>query len=134
MLCILMSKPSKKYNPCTGKSQCRADDLFTLVRIENNEYRSSLNLFISTKRTTKGTEKCNFKLITCISDQGYGYYVKALDDVDIICYASKIYVPQSLHRRGLYCYHFYLNNPSVSRLAKTIRELCYWKGLVMQVH
>ena len=29
-------------------------------------------------------------------------------------------------------YHFYLNHPGVSRLAKTIREVCYWKGLLTQ--
>ena len=29
-------------------------------------------------------------------------------------------------------YHFYLNHPGGSRIAKTIREVCYWKGLVTQ--
>ena len=58
--------------------------------------------------------------------------MQALDDVDIICYDINIYVPQSLRRRVLDCYHLYLNPPGGSRLAKTIREVCYWKILVTQ--
>ena len=37
-----------------------------------------------------------------------------------------------MHRRVLDWYHFYLNHPGVSRLAKQIQWVCYWKGLVMQ--
>ena len=58
--------------------------------------------------------------------------MQELDDVEIICYDSKIYVPQSMHRCVLDWYHFYLNHPVGSRLAKKIREVCYWKGLVTQ--
>ena len=39
-------------------------------------------------------------------------------------------MPQSLCRRVLYWYHFYLNHPGGSRVKKTTREVCYWKGLV----
>ena len=39
---------------------------------------------------------------------------------------------QSLIRRVLYWYHFYLNHPDGIRLIKTIREVCYWKGLFIQ--
>ena len=35
-------------------------------------------------------------------------------------------------RRGLYWYYLYLNHPCGSILAKIIRELCYYKGLVTQ--
>ena len=66
-------------------------------------------------------------------DQESGYYMNALDNVDIICCASKIYLPQSLQRHVLYWYSFYLNHPSGSSLAKTTREVCYWKSLVNQV-
>ena len=59
--------------------------------------------------------------------------MKELNDVEIIFYDSKIYVPQSLCRRVLDWYHFYLNHPGCSRLAKTICEVCYWKFLVTQV-
>ena len=58
--------------------------------------------------------------------------MQELNDVEIICYDRKIYLPQSLCRRVLYWYHFNLNHPGGSRLAKTIRGVCYWKGLVTQ--
>ena len=56
--------------------------------------------------------------------------MQELDDVEIICYDSKLYVPKSLRRHVLDLYHFYLNHPGGSRLAKTIQEIYYWKGLV----
>ena len=58
--------------------------------------------------------------------------MQELDDIEIICYYSKIYMPQSLCRRVLDWYHFYLNHPGGSKLSKKIREICYWKGLVAQ--
>ena len=38
-----------------------------------------------------------------------------------------------MHRRVLDWYHLYINQLGDSRLAKIIREVCYWKGLVIQV-
>ena len=58
--------------------------------------------------------------------------MQELGDVQIICYYSKIYVPQSLHRRVVDLYHLYINHPGGSRLSKTIRDVCYWKVLVAQ--
>ena len=43
-----------------------------------------------------------------------------------------MYVPQSLRRRVLDWYHFYINHPCGSIIDKTIREVCYWKGVVTQ--
>ena len=58
--------------------------------------------------------------------------MQALNCDKIIYYYGKIYVPQSIFRRVLDWYHFYLSHPGGSRLAKTILEVCYWKGLVTQ--
>ena len=74
----------------------------------------------------------NSKLSTYISDQGTGYSTNAIDNNEIICYDRKIYVPQSMRRRVLNWYHFYLNYPSGSRLEKKPREVCYRKGLFTQ--
>ena len=74
----------------------------------------------------------NSKISTYILYRGSGYSMQALDDVKIICYDRKIYVPQSMRRRVLYWYHFYLNRPDGCRLAKTILEVCYRKGLFTQ--
>ena len=62
----------------------------------------------------------NYKLSTYISYQVYGYPMQALDNVEIIYYDRKLYMPQSMRRRVLDWYHFYLNHPGGSRLAKKI--------------
>ena len=77
-------------------------------------------------RITKADNKNNS------SNQGSGYSKQVLEDVDIICYDIKIYVPQNLKMCVLDWYHFHQNNPGGSIFVKTTRELCYWKGLVMQ--
>ena len=59
--------------------------------------------------------------------------MQSLDTVKIICYDRKIYAPQSPRRRVLHWYHLYLKHPGVSIIAKKIREVCYWKGLVIQM-
>ena len=46
-----------KYEPCTRKSQCCANKLFTIGRVENNEYRFPLNLLIVQREQQKRTEK-----------------------------------------------------------------------------
>ena len=41
-----LSTPSDNYEPCTGKDQCCANELFVICRVENNEYFVPLNLLI----------------------------------------------------------------------------------------
>ena len=74
----------------------------------------------------------NPKLSTYISYQVSGYSMQSLDNVEIIWYDRKIYVPQGLHIHVLDWCHFYLNHSGGSRLAKTIREVYYWKGIFAQ--
>ena len=47
------STPSNKYEPCTRKSQCRSNELFALIRIENNEDCFPLNLLIVQRKQQK---------------------------------------------------------------------------------
>ena len=42
-----------KYEPCTRKSQCCANKLFTIGRVENNEYCFPLNLLIVQREQQK---------------------------------------------------------------------------------
>ena len=44
-LSALLSTPSDKYKSCTEKAQCRANDLFGIGRVENNDF-SQLNILI----------------------------------------------------------------------------------------
>ena len=84
------------------------------------------------KEQQKELRNINSNLSTYILDQGYGYSIQEIDDVKIICYDSKIYMPKSLRRHVLDWYHFYLNHPGGSRLTKKSREVCYWKALFTQ--
>ena len=103
-----------------------------LEGLKKNEYCFPLNLLILQREQQKEPRNVNSNLSTYISVQGSGYSIQELDDIKIICYDSNIYMPQSMRRRVLYWYRFYLNHPGVSRLANTPQEVCYWKGLVTQ--
>ena len=84
------------------------------------------------ENNNKKLRNTNSKLSTYISDRAYIYAMQSLDDVEIIFYESKIYVPQSLRKHVIDWYHLYLNHSGGSTLAKRIRGLCYWKGVVAQ--
>ena len=45
-LSIFPSTPRNKYDPCTRKDQCRANELFSIDRVENNEDCFPINLLI----------------------------------------------------------------------------------------
>jgi Integrase core domain. len=47
-------------------------------------------------------------------------------------YEDKIYVPQSLRGRTIEWYHYYLNHPGGDRLANTLLQVCFGKGLTHQ--
>ena len=112
---------SEKYKLFTRKDQCRANELFAIGRVENNEYCFLLSLLIVQRKQQKEPKNINTKLSTYISYRGSGYSRQSLDNVKIICYDSKIYVPQSLCRHVLDWYYLYFNHPGGSRLAKTTR-------------
>ena len=60
------------------------------------------------------------------------FKTQVIDDVKIYILNNKIYVPKSLRRRTLDWYHFYLNHLGGDRLAKTLQEVCEWKGITTQ--
>ena len=116
----LPSTPSDKYKTCTRKAQCRANELFSMNRVENHEYCFLLNILIVKREQQKEARNVNYNLSTYISDQVFGYSMQELDDVEIICYDRKIFVPKSMRIHVLDWYHFYLNHPGGSRLATKI--------------
>ena len=65
-----------------------------------------------------------------LEDKDFDYNKQVIDDVELIFYKNKIYVPQCL--RMLDWYHLYLNHPGGDWLAKTLTEVCYWEGLANQ--
>ena len=74
----------------------------------------------------------NFKIYTYILDRESGYSNQYLENVKIICYDGKFYVLQTMNRLVLDWYTFYINHSGGIRIAKIIREVCYWKSLVTQ--
>ena len=86
----LLSTPSDTYKPCTGKAQCRSKKLFTIGRVKKNEDCFPLNHLILQREQQKELSNVNSNLIRYILDQGSGYSMQKLDDVEIICYNSKI--------------------------------------------
>ena len=106
--------------------------IYSILLGQKSAHISPIKSLKCAKRKTKRPEKVNPKIITYISYWGLGYSKQALDDVKIISYDSKTYIPQTLRRNVLHWYHLYINFPGVSIIAKKIREVCYWKDLVTQ--
>ena len=96
-------------------------------RKKNNKNRFPLNLLIVQREQQKELRNINYKLSTYISDRRYGCFMQELEDIEIICYDSEIYLPQSMLRLVMVLdwYHFYLYHPGGSRLAKTTREVYF---------
>ena len=77
-------------------------------------------------------QNADSKINTYLNDNSSGYKTKRFDDVELVFYDDRIYVPSSLRRRALEWYHHYLNHPGGDRLANTLLQVCYWKGLTSQ--
>ena len=108
------------------------NELLKSGREENNEDRLPLNLLNVKREQQNNLGKINSKLRAYISDRGSGYSKQALDQVKIIFYGRRIYIPKTMCRHVLDWYHLYLNYPNISRLDKKTREVCYWISLVTQ--
>ena len=111
-----------KYNPSTRKARYRVNESFAIIRAENNEDCFLLNLLNVQREQQKELRNINSKLSTYISDRGSGYSRQALNEVKIIFYYSKIYVPQTLHRRVLYWCQLYIYHPGGSDLQKQFKK------------
>ena len=67
-----------------------------------------------------------------IEDKNSGYTISNIDDVKLVLKDNKIYIPESMREATLNWYHHYLNHPGGDRLANTIKQNCYCKGLSNQ--
>ena len=110
-----------KYEHITSNYRCHANVLFAICGVENNKDYFLLNLLTVQIEQQNSLRRVNSKLSACILDWVSGYSNQAHDEVEIILYYSKIYVPQTLRIRVLDWYHFYINHPCCSRLSKISR-------------
>jgi hypothetical protein len=72
----------------------------------------------------------NSKLKAMLDDASHGFYKTMIDDVELIMYQDRIYIPHSIRDRVLNWFHHYLNHPGGDRLGNTIAACCYWRGLM----
>ena len=103
-------------------------------------------LFAITKGTDEGTfplervilqreqlnelEEPGSKIKTLVEDESSEYHMGTIDDVELIMYRDRLYVPKALRERTLGWFHHYLNHPGGDRLGNTIAQTCYWSGLM----
>ena len=62
-----------KNKPSTSKAQCHTNNLFTIVRVENNKDCFPLNILSVQIEQQKYLSKINYKLSAYILYQGSGY-------------------------------------------------------------
>ena len=79
-----------KYEPSTKKAQCRVNELFPIIRSENNKDCFPLNILNVQGEKQKYLRKVHSTLRKSILDRRSGYFKQALDNIKIICYSKKI--------------------------------------------
>ena len=93
-----------------------------------------LNLPLVRRRQNIELNQRNSKLKELVNDKKSDYCVTTIDDVELVTYQGKIYVPPPLRRRTLEWYHHFLNHPGGDRLYNTLKTVCYWKGMASQAN
>ena len=84
------------------------------------------------KEQNKELNSRNSKLKKAMGEDESKFIYKTIDNIKLITYKDRIYVPMSLRADTLNWYHYYLNHPGGDRLANTLLQVCYWKGLTNQ--
>ena len=64
------------------------------------------------------------------SDNTYTY--KDVEGRSLLHLDGKLYVPNSLRKQTIQWYHHYLCHPGGDRLAKTLQQVCTWRGINSQ--
>ena len=59
---------------------------------------------------------------------------EVINDVELLTYNKKIYVPSSLRKDVLYWYHHYLQHPGATRMEKPLGSVVYWPNMVKDIH
>ena len=51
---------------------------------------------------------------------------KIINDVEVVTYKNRIYIPSSLWEDAMNWYHHYLQHPGASRMERTLSSVVYW--------
>ena len=105
-------------------------EMFATTRREAEDTTFPLAKYKIQNAQTKELNKKNSDLKRFLSDPESGFRRAEVDDVELVLYRDKIYIPAPLRTDVLHWYHHYLNHPGGDRLGKTIAQTCYWKGML----
>jgi hypothetical protein len=130
MLSRLPSANCDEQTPSTDRESRHANELFAINETNADVFPLTLLLVQAEQNKEKTNNKSD--LSTNLKNKNKEFKKQVIDDVEIYLFNNKIYVPKSLCRRTLDWYHFYLNHPGGDRLAKTLQEVCNWKGITTQ--
>lgn len=100
--------------------------------LDEDDERFPLELPLVQREQNKELKR-NPKLQTALKDKQSGFTRKLLDNVDLIFYEERIYVPKRLRNRTINWYHHFLCHPGEDRLYKTMKKVCFWKGMTSQI-
>ena len=81
------------------------------------------------KTQQKELNKTNSSIKKLLEEKESGYHMKTLDNVELIMFKDRIYVPKKLRERTINWYHHYLCHPGEDRLYNTLKGVCYWTGM-----
>ena len=125
--------PSEQSTEVRGlRNEVFLSEYESLVLDESNE-GFPLDLSSVQKIQNKELNKRNSKLKDLLNNKESGFKFKTLDNVKLVMFEDRIYVPQKLRQRTINWYHHYLCHPGEDRLYNTMKGVCYWKGMKTQI-
>jgi hypothetical protein len=112
--------------------ECESMCLEELLNLEGEETEGFPLEIQHLKSAQEAELNRNKKLKKEILQKESNYGWTTYDNVRLLTYKDKLYVPERLRTATLNWYHHYLCHPGGDRLANTIRTTCRWPGLVHQ--
>ena len=116
---------------------CFAMRLFTSVKRENECFASSLDEVdeepfpLDLENVAHEQQKDKGLHAKCKKDK-QKYKTEVRQDVKLITYEGRVYIPPCLRDNVLNWYHHYLQHPGANRMYNTIKQTVYWPGLQLQ--
>ena len=110
----------------------KLQELYAATKIRSIRAEFPLEKGLIRDEQQKELNKRRSILKNLIEDKDSGYTISNIDNVKLILKDEKIFIPESMREATLNWYHHYLNHPGGDRLANTIKQNCYWKGLSNQ--
>ena len=92
-----------------------------LIFEKNDPFPLNLSLV---RKVQQHELKTNKTLKQMVNNNDEKYNLSSLEDVELIIYKNRIYVPKALRNKTLAWYHHFLNNPGGDRLYNTLKQVC----------